>query len=166
MTRRGSVVYYMTAVVFGSLFLAASSFLYDRFVPQISPPVIAGAFLQSYFSVVVTSFVPLLTASFALRRLAVQFRWTRIWNWLAAGAVTFVAVQWTLARGGEALAPPGEFDGWRGILFGLFSYGSIRILESPIWLTALPAVATSYMLFAVYRAFELRAPEPPSNPTI
>lgn len=162
MTRRGSVAYYMTAVVFGSFFLATSFYLYDVFVPQMIPEVISGAFLASYFRVVVNSCIPLLLAAFVLRRLAVQFRWTQIWMWLAGGVVTFVAVQWTLARLGEALAPSGDFGGWRVIIFSLFSYGSILLMRKPIWLPPLPALATSYMLFAVYRAFELQESGPPS----
>ena len=160
MTRRGSVVYYMTAVVFGSLFVSASSYLYLFISPEHKLEPLSSEFLRDYFAEIVMSFAPLILSAFLLRRVAAYNCWTQAWAWIAGGAATFVAIEWMLAESGKALAWQ-EFGGWLTVLFSIFCYGPSFILRKPLWLVPLPGLATAYVLFLVYRAFELRSPEPP-----
>lgn len=156
MTRRGSIAYYMSAVVFGSMFVSTTFWLYHDLFPDASPEPLASSFLWSYFRAVVVSLFPLLLNAFLLRRLAVYCRWTNVWGWVVAGAVTFVVVQWTLAAPLMMLAPGTEISGWRAVLLDLLSGGPALLLEKPFWLWPIPGFATAYVLFLVNRAFDPR----------
>jgi len=153
MTRRGSIAYYMSAAAFGSMFISATFWLFLDLSPDASPEPLASYFLWSYFRTLIASFVPLLLYAFLLRRMAVYCRWMNASVWVVAGAATFVAVQWTLAAP-VTLAPRMDYAGWLAVLLGLVSFGPAVLLEKPFWLWPIPGLATAYVLFLVYRAFE------------
>jgi hypothetical protein len=155
MTRRGSLAYYMSAVVFGSMFVSATFWLHHDLFPDAMPEPLASYFLWSYFRAAVVSFFPLLLDAFLLRRMAVYYRWTNAWVWVIAGSVIFVAVQWMLAAPLLTLAPGTEVSGWRAVFLDLLSGGPSLLVEKPFWLWPIPGLATAYVLFLVYRAFEL-----------
>lgn len=159
MTRRGSIAYYLSAVVFGSMFISATFWLYHDLFPNAYPEPLASYFLWSYFRAVVVSFFPLLLDAFVLRRLAVYYRWTNGSVWVVAGSVTFVAAQWMLAAPMMTLGLGSEISGWRAVLLDLVSAGPYFLLEKPFWLWPIPGLATAYILFLVYRAFDLTPEE-------
>jgi hypothetical protein len=155
MTRRGSLVYYMSAVAFGSMFVSATFWLYHDISPGANPEPSASFFLRSYFNSAVLSFVPLLLDAFVLRRLAVYCHWKQLWVWVFAGGPIFVCVEWVLAAT-RMLAPGTLIPGWEGLLFTLIGDGPNQLLEKPYWLWPIPGLGTAYVLFLVYRAFELQ----------
>jgi hypothetical protein len=164
MTKRGSLAYYMSAVVFGSLFVSATFWLYRYVTPEASidfQPFAADLF-ASYMLAAVEFLISFLLQAFILRRVATRFRWQKVWIWVSAGAVIFVAVEWILAAPLIMLRPWNVLSGWNRLIIGLLDYGPYEFVVKPVWLWPLPGLAASYILFLVYRAFELQHAAPPS----
>lgn len=160
MTRRGSLAYYLAAVVCGSFFLAVSyhgSFLASGAAREHW----ARDFLFVYFFTVSLGFIPQLLAAFSLRRLASRLGWTRAWQWVAAGSVLFLVVLWGLGKLGLAVEDAYFAQGFQKLKAALMFLlvGPMMATTKPMWLPVPAAAATSWVLYLVHRAFAPR-PEP------
>jgi len=150
MTRRGSIVYYLTAVVCGSFFLALSYFVYFRAVGSDSRQW-GRDFLFLYFFALLFASLPLLLAAWLLRRAVVKLRGKQGWQWMLAGTAILMAVLWGLGRTGVALV---DADVPGAMALMPFLAGPMFAVLYPMWVPLPAAAATAATLFLVHRAFE------------
>ncbi len=146
MTRRGSLVFYLAAVVVGCFCLTVVFWL-GGMVGVYSG---VSGFLRLYFlGLIFGSFYAVLFA-WILRRLMTRFKCTSAWQWISVGAILPTVLIWVLG--------PLERIPWVGAsVLGLFLAGPSVITQSGGW-QALPAgAATAYVLYLIQRAFEPRS---------
>jgi hypothetical protein len=149
MTKRGSLAYYMAAIVCGSFFFTLAQFLIGR---ERGSPNWPRDFLLAFFLGTIFGAVPQLLAAFALRRLASPLRWTEAWHWAIGGAGVYLLVLIVLGMLG------GVFDrvagGWRFASLGLYLFGQATMsVHGGIWQALTAGALTSLVLFSVHRAF-------------
>lgn len=159
MTRRGSLTYYLAAVVVGCFFASAGFFLVGQLPRWHGGAVRASGlrefFFLYFFSIPFGGFAALLFA-FLLRRLASLIRTRRLLAWACIGAALAPALIWAAS----------------GLLEGLRTYGGSSPTVSrlmlpliwvsfgaellrPFWWVMIPVgFATALVLFAIHRAFE------------
>jgi hypothetical protein len=156
MTRRGSLAYYLAAVVCGSFFFTLAQFIIGR-ANQGGFKDLARNFLFAFFLETIFGCVPQLLAAFALRRMASPLRWTEAWHWAVGGAGAFLLVLYALSllgavfnrfAGGTRIAPLGQY---------LFSQAADS-LHGGIWQALAAGALTALVLFAVNRAFTREYP--------
>ena len=145
MTRRGSLVFYLAAVVVGCFCLT----LVFWFEGMLWLHGVSG-FLGIYFlGLIFGSFYAVFFA-WLLRRLMTRFKCTSAWQWISVGAILPTVLIWVV----------GSFERipWvRASVVGLFLAGPSVIPQFGGW-QALPAgAATAYVLYLIHRAFEPRA---------
>jgi len=151
MTRKGSLAYYLAAVVCGSFFFTLAQFIIGR-PNQGGVTDLARSFLFAFFLETIFGCVPQLLAAFVLRRLAVPLHWTEAWHWAVGGAGTFLLVLIALSVAGAA------FDsiagGSRVALIGQYFFRQAAdSLHGGIWQALVAGALTALVLFAVNRAF-------------
>jgi len=154
MTKRGSLAYYMAAIVCGSFFFTLAQFLIGRESGTSSSAAAwARDFLGAFFIGTIFGFVPQVVAACVLRGIAGPLRWTIAWHWAMGGAGVYLLVTMILGLMGA------EFDrivgGWRyANSIGLFLFGQAGMaVHSGIWQTLVGGAMTSLVLFSVHRAF-------------
>ncbi len=162
MTRKGSIAYYLAAVVCGSFFFTLAQFVIGR-ANHGGFGDLARNFLFAFFLESIFGCVPQLLAAFVLRRLATPLRWTEAWHWAVGGAGVFLLVLFALSllgagfnriAGDTRIAPLGQY---------LFSQAADS-LHGGIWQALAAGALTALVLFAVNRAFTREYPsQPPSN---
>lgn len=150
MTRRGSLAYYLAAVVCGSFFFTLAQFLIGRENSDFSNW--ARDFLFAFFIGTIFGCVPQLLAAFVLRRLATPLRWTKAWHWAIGGAGVYLLVLIVLGLLG------GVFDrvasGWRFASFGLYLFGQANMsVHGAMWQALAAGALTALVLFSVHNAF-------------
>jgi hypothetical protein len=153
MTRRGSLAYYLAAVVCGSFFLTVTYFAYFL-ATGAKITNVSREFFFTYFFGVLLSFIPLMLIAFFLRRLAARQGWTRLWQWVLGiwlvGAVALAA----LSAAGHAV------EAWRNGPVGLkhallwLFIGPWFMTKAPLWLPLPGLTATAWVLLRVHSAFE------------
>lgn len=152
MTRRGTLVYYLAAVVCGSFFLAGSYYLYFL-AHGASHGHWARDFSFVFFLTIILSSGALLVASLLLRWLAQRLRWTRAWEWVVAGVALFLLTGWAFGRFGMFIDRGHDSSPWRtGVLFLLA--GPMFVLKRPIWLLIPAGAATALVLYKVHSRFD------------
>jgi len=161
MTRRGSLAYYIAAVVVGCFFASAGFFLAGQLLRwhagAAQTPGLREFFFLYFLSIPFGGFAALLFA-FLLRRLASLLRTRHPVAWAGIGAALAPALIWAA----------------NGLLEGLRTYGGssptvTRLMLPLIWLcfgaemlrpfwwVMIPVgIATALVLFAIHRAFEPR----------
>jgi hypothetical protein len=150
MTKRGSLAYYLAAVVCGSFFFTLAQFLIGRDSTGTSNW--ARDFLFAFFIETIFACVPQLIAAFVLRRLASPLRWTQAWHWAIGGAGVYLMVFMVLGIVGAV------FDrvagGWSFARFGLYLFGqATRSIRGGIWQVLVAGALTSLVLYSVNNAF-------------
>lgn len=155
MTRRGSIAYYLAAVVCGSFFLSASYSAYFLLFKGASSQNWARNFIFVYFFTVLLGLVPQILGAWALRRIATRLGWGAWWQWLLAGTAIFVAIVWGVGQLGllvEGVRFPPE---WMSAKVALMSVlvGPIFVALNPMWVPVPAAAATAWVLYSVHRAF-------------
>lgn len=150
MTKRGSLAYYMAAVVCGSFFFTLAQFIIGR--DRGGSSNWARDFLFASFIGTIFGCVPQLLAAFVLRRLSKPLRWTNAWHWAVGGAGVYLLVLIVLGIAGAA------FDrvagGWSFASYGLYLFGQATMsLHGGIWQALAAGAMTSLVLFSVHRAF-------------
>ncbi len=160
MTRRGSIAYYLAAVVCGSFFLSASYYGFFLWMGASSQHW-GRDFLYVYMLTIPLGLLPQLLAAWAVRRLACLFAWRDLAMWLAAGSVIWLGLLWTIGQLGIAVQATPSSPEWGyaklGAMFLLV--GPMYAVEQPLWIPLPAAVATAWVLFTVHRAFEEQAKE-------
>jgi hypothetical protein len=157
MTRRGSIAYYLAAVVCGGFFLVVALAAVGRSSLRISPPGYRDVFLLYFLSLAYGSFAFLLHA-LLLRLLARRLRWVSSWEWMLAGAMIAVALGWALhaawLHGLGQRALPGPPWLWHLIFGGPVAL--VGMVKGPVSATlamALLGAGSATVLARVDRAF-------------
>jgi hypothetical protein len=153
MTRKGSLAYYACAVVVGSLLLAVTYFVY--FTRTAASNQGARDFFFVYFFVFLLTFLPLVLSSFLLRRIALAFRWRTPLLWTLLGTAVFIGVVLAFGLVGRVIqqTPAAVGTWWKTPVLFLF-IGPWYAMQQPLWLLIPGALANSFLLFRVNRAFE------------
>jgi hypothetical protein len=153
MTRRGSLAYYLAAVVCGSFFLTVTYFAYFL-ATGAKMTNVSREFFFTYFFGVLLSIIPLTLIAFFLRRLAVRLRWQGLLPWLAGAWVVGAVVLAVLSAAGHAV------EAWRNGPVGLKHFllwlfiGPWFMTKAPLWLPLPGLTAMAWVLFRVHSAFE------------
>jgi hypothetical protein len=163
MTRRGSLVYYLTAEVCGSLFLAITYYPYFVIAHGAPRQQMGRDILFTFFFTAMLGAADLLITAFVLRMVARRAGWTAAWQWLVAGGMVLAVV--TAALGGLGfLVEQGRSMMWLRTTVLFLLIGPRFVLQQPLWLPLPAGVATAYALYLVHRAFEPRADAPAAPP--
>jgi hypothetical protein len=155
MTRRGSLVYYLTSWICGGLFLTVAMYLQERASPEgmgIGPTGAGAAIITTYFLVLVfgafLSFVFAFLLRFSMRWLHAE----RIWQWALAGIALAVPMTWAVRWASQATDAAGLEGASRQVAVLLFL--GVRGIAERHALLGLPVAAlTAAVLFLVHRAF-------------
>jgi len=155
MTRRGSLVYYLTSWICGGLFLTVAMYLQERASPEgmgIGPTGAGAAIITTYFLVLV--FCAFLSVVFAfLLRLSMRWlRAERLWQWALAGIILSVPLTWAVRWASRATDAAGLQGAGRQIAVLLFL--GVRGIAENHPLLGLPVAAlNAAVLFLIHRAF-------------
>jgi hypothetical protein len=155
MTRRGSLVYYLTSWICGGLFLTIAMYLQERTSPEgmgIGPTGAGAAIITTYFLVLV--FCAFLSAVFAflLRFCMGRLHAERLWQWALAGVILALPMTWGVRWASIAADAAGIQGGARQI--AVFLFLGVRGIAEHHPLLGLPAAALNgAVLFLVDRAF-------------
>jgi len=151
MTRRGSLVYYLSAWICGGLFVTlAGYFGGSGFSPVMSQGLPGAVFLVRYFLVLVFGACSLLVFAFLLRRAAVWLRLGKLWQWLAAACVLAVPMGLAIRWAAGLQQTSAGSSAWLRFLFLL---AAAEVSPYRVWLAIPVAAATSIVLFLIHRAF-------------
>jgi hypothetical protein len=155
MTRRGSLVYYLTSWICGGLFLTVAMYLQERASPEgmgIGPTGAGAAIITTYFLVLV--FCAFLSVVFAFL-LRLSMRWLHaesVWQWALAGVVIALPMTWAVRWASSMTDASGLQGAGRQISVLLFL--GVRGIAERHALLGLPVAAlTAAVLFLVHRAF-------------
>ena len=155
MTRRGSLVYYLTSWICGGLFLTIAMYLQERASPEgmgIGPTGAGAAIITTYFLVLV--FCAFLSVVFAfLLRLAMG--WLRAehwWQWALAGAILALPMTLFVRWASKATDAAGLQGASQQVAVFLF-LGVRGIAERHPFLGLPVAGLNAAVLFLVHRAF-------------
>jgi hypothetical protein len=155
MTRRGSLVYYLTSWICGGLFLTVAMAIRETVSPAgmgIGPSGAGAAIITTYFLVLIfCAFLSLLFA-FMLRRLMSWLRAEKLWQWALAGTGLALPMAWGVRWASRATDVIGLQGAWRQLAIFLF-LGVRGIAERHVLLALPVAAATSAVLFLIHRAF-------------
>jgi hypothetical protein len=155
MTRRGSLVYYLTSWICGGLFLTVAMVIQEKVSPAgmgIGPSGADAAIITTYFLVLIfCAFLSLLFA-FLLRRWMGWLRAEKLWQWALAGMGLALPMAWAVRWASRATDAIGLQGAWRQLAVFLF-LGVRGIAERHVLLALPVAAATSAVLFLIHRAF-------------
>jgi hypothetical protein len=155
MTRRGSLVFYLTSWICGGLFLTVAMYLQERASPQgmgIGPTGAGAAIITTYFLVLV--FCAFLSVVFAFL-LRLTMRWLRaenVWMWALGGMILSLPMTWMVRWASRAADTAGLQGAARQIAVLLF-LGVRGIAENHALLGLPVAALNAAVLFLVHRAF-------------
>jgi hypothetical protein len=156
MTRRGSLVYYLTSWICGGFFLTVAMFLQERASPTgmgIGPSAAGAAIITTYFLVLVFCAFLSLVFAFLLRRLMVLFQAGSMWQWVLAGTILALPMAWAVRWASRVTDTIGLQGAGHQIAILLF-LGVRGIAEHHVLLALPVAALTSAVLFLIHRAFE------------
>ena len=155
MTRRGSLVFYLTSWICGGLFLTLAMFIRETVSPAgmgIGPSNAGAAIITTYFLVLIFGAFLSLLFAFLLRRSMVWLRAEKLWQWALAGTCLVLPMAWGV-RWASRAADTIELQGaWHQIAIFLF-LGVRGIAERHVLLALPVAAANSAVLFLIHRAF-------------
>jgi len=163
MTRRGSFVYYLVAVVAGCFFLVVGIVAIGEGSFRWSQAGLRDFFLTYFLALAYGSFSLLLFA-FLLRRIVGMLKWNQSWQWMAAGAVLAPSLVWLLYLVWSGLLASRVFAGPQVIWWMIFgaAIGVAGFAASQLAATVCASAvggATAFLLCRIQRAFE-----PPGKP--
>lgn len=152
MTRRGSLIYYLSAWILGCFFMSLLVWVKDLFAVTLETPMSRSAFglLLFYFYGLVFGAVAALVGAFLLRVVMAALKCKTPIHWAVVGAILAPALIATLGiwgRRGEMAQRPGMR------LVGLLTFGPKTVLEAGWWLAIPAGAATAYLLCRIQRAF-------------
>ncbi len=155
MTRRGSLVYYLTSWICGGFFLTIAMFLQERVRPVemgTGPSGAGAAILTTYFLVLIFCAFLSVVFAFLLRRIVGWMRAERLWEWAAAGVVIAVPMTWVVRWASRAADTVGLQGAARQI--AVFLFLGVRGIAERHALLGLPVAGlTAAVLFLIHRAF-------------
>ncbi len=159
MTRSGSIVYYLAAVVCGCLFMSLALLAVSE-APLRSAGGGYGDLFLLYFLSVVNGWFTALVFAFLLRRMTSLLRLRQGWLWILAGAAISPLVVWVLAESWPRIMRSIPL-GWPGLMVALSSMflGPVMALALPgnlgraVLGAGMAGAATALVLYAIHRAF-------------
>lgn len=161
MTKRGSIVYYLTAWVWGCISMAVLLWCAVPDRGRLSPQMGQGNGVAGFLATCLTALVlgaPAATLfAWLLRRALGWAGWNRAAHWVLAGSVLAPMVIAALGAASHSYFPPDRDT--QGILADILSLllAGPGMLYRPGIVLAIPAGAlTAYILFLVNRAFDPR----------
>jgi hypothetical protein len=155
MTRRGSLVYYLSAWILGCFFMSLLMWIKDMFPVTLDTPANHSAFglLFFYFYGLVFGALAALVGAFLLRAVMAALKCKTPIHWAVAGAVLAPLLIAILGVWGRRVGMV-ERPGMR--LVGLLTFGPKTVLEAGWWLAVPAGAATAYLLCRIQRAFAPR----------
>ncbi len=156
MTRRGSLIYYLSAWILGCFFMSLAIWTKGMMGPTYGPFSAPSAFslMFFYFYGLILGALAAFLGAFVLRRLMRAVRCKTPSHWAVAGAIlmplVIAALGW-LGRRVDLAQRPGER------LLALLTTGPKVVLDAGWWLAIPAGAATAYLLCRVERRF---APQP------
>jgi hypothetical protein len=163
MTRRGSLIYYLAAWVFGcvpvSITIWLNVFVISRRNGIIQSDFIALLLAYTFYGLLLGAF-PAFVSAFIVRRLMTGLKLMKVWQWSLGTMFVAPVVLVGLGVVGRKINNP-MLPNLNPV--ALLTYGAEFLLESGMLWLALPTGAiTGCLLFTVERAF---APQPQAQPT-
>ena len=159
MTRRGSLVYYLTSWICGAFFLTIAMFLQERARPEgmgIGPSGAGAAIITTYFLVLVFGAFLSVVFAFLLRLLMDLFHAEELWEWALAGVVLSIPMAYAVRGASRVTDTIGLQGASRQI--AVFLFLGVRGIAEHHALLGLPVAAlTAAVLFLIHRAFSQNA---------
>jgi len=155
MTRRGSLIYYLSAWILGCFFMSLAIWIRDAagsnalFVSVRRFDSIFGLIFFYFYGLILGAFAAMLGA-FSLRRIMRALKCKTPSHWAVAGAILMPVVVVTLGwleRRFDVTLHPGER------LMTLLTLGPKTVLEAGWWLAVPAGAVTAYLLGRIERAF-------------
>jgi hypothetical protein len=158
MTRRGSLIYYLSAWILGCFFMSLAIWIKDSIGPTQGLTSARSAFglIFFYFYGLILGALATIVAAFLLRRLMLALKCKTPSHWAITGAVLTPAIAGVLGWLGRRA----DLAGHSGQLLTLLTTGPKVVLEAAWWLAIPAGAATAYLLCRIERAFATQ-PEPP-----
>lgn len=154
MTRQGSLAYYLAAWVCGCFFMSFTIWFGNELRPTV--PRSVPLLFYIYFISLIFGAAMCLLFGFVIRYAASLMTWSRVWHWLAGGAI--IAPVLTGLVGAISASHFLKGSGWRAWIF-VPLMGPYLIASSGrgwvLLLTSPAGAATAWVLFRVQRAFAL-----------
>src|SRR5271169_4653166 len=155
MTRRGSLVYYLSSWICGGLFLTVAMYLQERASPEgmgIGPTGAGAAIITTYFLVLIFCAFLSVVFAFLLRLSMGWLRAERLWQWALAGVVLALPMTWGV-RWASRMTDSAGLDG-AGRQIAVFLFLGVRGIAEHHALLALPVAAVNAaVLFLIHSAF-------------
>jgi H+/Cl- antiporter ClcA len=153
MTRRGSIVYYLSAWILGCFFMSLLVWIKDMFAPFVNASLSRSAFglLFFYFYGLLAGALASLLGALLLRAVMSRRKCKTPYHWAIAGGILgpiLILALGFLGRPMEMTQPPGMR------LLGLLTLGPKIVLGAGWWLAIPSGAATAYLLGRIERAFE------------
>ena len=162
MTRRGSLIYYLTAWICGCFFMSFAFWIQDLWqfptVSQRSRDVFGVLFF--YFYGLIFGGLAVLIGAFLLRRIMALLKCKTPIHWALAGAILAPALIGALGAWGLRVENKQQSIGaW---LLSFLLVGPMMVVRAGWWLAIPAGAATGYLLCRVQRAFAAPQPEAPA----
>lgn len=164
MTRRGSLIYYLSAWTLGCFFMSLAIWIKDAIGPTLRALSARSAFgfLFFYFYGLIGGAFAAFLGAFLLRRLMAALKCKTPIHWAVGGAILAPAVVAILGAWGRRL-DVAQHPGQR--LVELLTFGPKVVLEAGWWLAIPAGAATAFLLCRTERAFTAHS-ENPKAPAI
>ena len=162
MTRRGSLIYYLTAWICGCFFMSLAIWtreLWNAATGPSSRSHEAFGVLFFYFYGLVFGALAVLIGAFLLRRIMTLLKCKTPSHWAVAGAILAPALigglgAWGVHAGTEQRIEPR--------LLSFLLLGPTMVVQAGWWLAIPAGAATGFLLCRVQRAFGSQPPEAPA----
>jgi len=153
MTRRGSLIYYLTAWILGCFFMSLAVWTKDLWGAARLSSGLREAFgvLFFYFYGLVFGALSALIGGFLLRRVAALLKCRTPAHWAIFGAILAPILIGALGTCGHRM-DLAKHPGFRLLI--LLTFGPKTVLEAGWWLAIPAGAATGYFLGRVQRAFD------------
>jgi hypothetical protein len=152
MTRRGTLVYYLSAWILGCFFTSASVWIKDTYFAPLNHPFADFAFglLYFYFFGLISGAVAALLAAFLLRRVMMAVKCKTPSHWALVGAMLTPAAIVILGAWGRHVAVQQRPETrW----LELITFGPKAVLDAGWWLAIPAGAATAFLLCRIQGAF-------------
>ena len=164
MTRRGSIVYYLSSWIVGGLFMTMAMYLRERYSPQgmgIGPSGAGAVILTTYFLILIFRAFFSVVFAFLLRLSMDWLHAKKLWEWALAGMILSLPMGRGVFWASRAADAAGLQGAWHQVAVVLF-LGLRGIVEHHTLLTLPVAGLNASILFLIHRAFSQKAePKPP-----
>jgi len=152
MTRRGSIVYYLSAWILGCFFMSLLVWIREMFAATLDIPLSRSAFglLFVYFYGLLAGALAALLGAFVLRIIMAALKCKTPAHWAVVGAVlapVLIVILGILGRRIETAQHPDLR------LMGFLTLGPKTVLDAGWWVAIPAGAVTAYFLCRIQRAF-------------